>query len=163
MGFFVETSTYAFTVRPCYDEKGRLQLPDTFYDNLDYETVSNGIFVEAFATVPQLLDQLRREGRRDVALFGCGTCGRDAAAILEQENIPFQLVDNNPGLIGTRIGRHAIAPASRYFLRGKRCVCVLSVSKQHIPSMLKQINDSGCDAVVCWCQNISYKNYLGTA
>ena len=114
------------------------ELPKTYYDNTDYEIISNGVYARTFATVGHLLERINSESELPVYIFGNDDDGKLAFDVLKREGFIPHIIDNSP-----KPGDDVIH-AKKIMKEQPRAHIVLSSSK-HWKEMLKQINDCKYD------------------
>ncbi|MBE6101884.1 MAG: radical SAM protein [Selenomonas ruminantium] len=155
-GFHVQVGAYAFGCRPKYDEQRRLCLPDEYIDNTDYETIANGIYIEAYPTVEQMVSSIIQQPERQLVIFGYGGTGRIAEKACLDKGLKPKIIDNNEKLWGSKIlsAQKFLKNASE---KSEQLLIILANIK--IRDMLKQINKSGVDVKVYWCNYAAYINY----
>jgi MoaA/NifB/PqqE/SkfB family radical SAM enzyme len=72
------------------------QLPQTFCDNIDYEIISNGVYVQTFAIAEHLFERILEEPQLPVYILGGGNGGRLVYQALKTAGLSSQIVDCAP-------------------------------------------------------------------
>lgn len=99
MGFDMEISSYAFSVRGEYDEHHCLKLPTIYYDNIDRNIISNEIYAETFPNMSLLVDFISKKATYEVVIFGVGHYGTALLKELEKYKVEIKaVIDNNSKL-----------------------------------------------------------------
>lgn len=137
MGFHVVISGYAFGTRAEY-VNGELVLPKKYYDNIDRDVITNEVFVRTFSSVEGMLENLRAYEK--CVIFGAGKMGNELAEILNNNNICYEIIDNNASLIGKNIHGITIRETSVILDKEYSDIPVILAAGAWM-SMLKQMNE----------------------
>ncbi len=135
MGFEVSVSEYAYSVRAERDESGRLTIPEKYYDNVDWDVISNNIFPKSFPNNKQLIEYL--DGK-NVVVFGAGMMGKELIHILKTAGIEIVgIIDNDAVKVGTIVENVVVSSPEKVW--GKADICYLVVGR-FAKEQVKDIN-----------------------
>lgn len=155
MGFDVEISAYAYSVRGEYDEYGKLKLPSKYFDNIDWGVISSGIFAETFPNIEYMAETIKgMDDAKDVIIWGAGYAGKKIAARLKGLGISISgIIDKNSNLWGKVIGDVLISSPEDLFCQKRECFLILA--SQSAEEMLKMVNDEDYKgATVYWMKYV---------
>ena len=149
MGFEVGISEYAFGTRPNWDEESeKLLLPDVYFDNIDREVVSNGIFLKTFAT-PKHLVEIIQKHPAPVVVFGAGYIGHKVKKLFDKYRIQFELIDNKKEGYNEDFGM-SIKNAERFLGTIHARDIYIVIAMRRFRDVLKQLNEMKINANVLW-------------
>ncbi len=159
MGFDVRVSPYAFRYWCDYSGEGELILPHEYRDNIDHNVITNGIYVEPFATPYLLIKELATD-ERPVLLYGAGKVGERIAKILNHEGIDFGIIDSDPEKEGMAIEGHKVYAAAEALKVDCSVIVIIGTGQRKVDSILKNVNEAGIDARCYWVNQMSISNFI---
>lgn len=150
MGFFVEVSSYAYSVRGEYDKDGRLKLPPKYFDNIDRKIISNNIYAQTFPSIEYMADVIKRQEGEKIIVWGAGKVGKKVIQILRSHGMKIiEIIDSNSSLCGTLIEDIPIMSPDKVLAEKPKCIIILAGSKgKEMLRIINEINFS--DATVYW-------------
>lgn len=134
-GLKVQISNFAFNSRPNRKD-GVLCLPDEYYDNIDHEIITNGIYVKAVASDGLLYESLRESPNLPVYVLGNGDYADTAVQALQKAKISAQMIEAPCG----DKDESGLSDLSK-LLKEKPDAHMILASKNW-KAILKQINDA---------------------
>lgn len=156
-GMDVKISPYAFSVRAEYDDTGELRLPEEYFDNMDYDIVSNGILMHKFPTIGYMCNYIRD---KKFVIWGAGKYGKMCLQTLKKNKIvPTMILDRNPKLWGTQIDNVPVVSPDEILNGNKEMVVI--IGGKYWESMLKEINERNyTTGDIILMETIYYEEYL---
>lgn len=115
-------------------------LPSKYYDNIDYDIISNGIYVKTLPTIEKLISYIQTRDN-EIVIWGAGYYGKKYRKAFEMNGIiPKLFIDQN--LQSGKIKADIPIMTFEQFMKTENDKTMLLLVGNRWKEMLKTINDS---------------------